>query len=244
MRRDRWHLNFDEFQAALERSKKDCADLHRMNEFILTLAFASVAFLRTPSFFDENRNISERYSQSLVFTTFLELFRNSHHTLYLSSCGLYKNAYHNMRYALELMVQSSYIDSKYPNADFPTKIEILKKIEGKWEYRGSNLIDKLTTAYKGKIKNEYQRLSKKVHSSHRQLLFTAFNFMDRGYSSVYVDCSNVSNIYDSMTRLHGIFFLLFLTHFPEIKKVLVENEEFVKTIKDHNLILLSKVLRM
>jgi len=44
--------------------------------------------------------------------------------------------------------------------------------------------------------------------------------------------------------LYDIFFLLFVTHFPEIRKPLAENEEFVKTVKDHNLTLLSKVLRI
>lgn len=38
---------------------------------------------------------------------------------------------------------------------------------------------------------KYQKLSTKVHSTHRQFEATANNFMERSYSSVYVDC-NVS----------------------------------------------------
>jgi len=249
MRRDKWHIpKFHEFQTAMEKSKKECVDLTKMSELVLTLGCTLIAFLKVPSFFENDRYISERYSQSLVFTCFIEFLRSSVCTVFLCGCGLYKNAYHNIRYALESIIQSSYLDSSHPNSNFLTKIEILKEVEDLPEYRGVQLVKKLDIAYKketrkGLIK-EYRKLSKRVHSTHRQFVATASNFMERSYSSVYVDCSEVSNIYDSMKILYNIFFLLFLTHFPELRKPLKENNEFVETVKSHNLTLLLKVLRI
>jgi len=248
MRRDKWHLKFHEFQTVMEKSEKECVDLARMSELTFALACISIAFPKVPSFFDNDRYISERYSQSLVFTCFIEFVRSSFCTVYLCGCGLYKNAYHNIRYALESIIQASYLDSRHPNSDFPTKIEILKEVEDLPEYRGVQLVKKLDIAYKKETRKglieEYRKLSKKVHSTHRQFVATASNFMERSYSLVYVDCSEVSNIYDSVKMLYNIFFLLLLAHFPELRKPLRGNNEFVETVKSHDLTLLLKVLRI
>lgn len=245
MRRDKWHIpKFDEFQAVMEKSKKECGDLHKLNELILTLGFTLLAFPKIPSFFNENRFISEKYSQSFVFTSFMELLRGSARIVFLTGCGLYKNAYHDIRYALESIVQSYYLDSRHPNADFPTKIAILKEVEDLPQYRGVRLIKKFRLPKKDmKILNEeYGRLSRKIHFTHGQLVVTATDVMESSYCSAEVDCSEVSNVYYSMRMLYGIFFFLFLTYFPEVRTTLLENNEFVKIVKDHNLNLLSKVL--
>jgi hypothetical protein len=251
MRRDKWHFaHFDEFQTAMECSKKECSDLHKINELILALGCTAIAFFKIPSFFIERsgtseRFVSERFSQSLMFTSFLESIRNSHHTVYLSGCGFYKNAYYNVRYALEFMVQSFYIDSKYLNDDFRAKIEVLEKIENDSNYRGSRLVNKLRLdeTCRDEIKNTYWYLSRKIHSTHEQFLYTAYHFMDNSYKSVYVDCNKVSDIYNSMTRVYDLFFVMLLTYLPELRKPLAENKEFAETIKKHDLCLLSKVLK-
>lgn len=247
--RDKWCvIKTDEFQVAMEKSKKECVNLTKMNELIFALACTAIAFLKVPSFFDEDRYVSERYSQSLVFTWFIESLRNSTCTVYLSGCGLYRNAYQNIRYALESIIRASYFDSSYPDVDFPTKVEIQKEVEDLPKYWGVRLVRKLNVSYKKEtievVKNEYKKLSRKIHSDPVQFVATAKNFMERSYSAVYVDCSDVTSIYDSMRVLHDVFFLLLLTHFPEIRKQLVKNEEFVKTIKSHNLNLSSKILRI
>lgn len=251
LRREKWHLNFDEFQVATEKSKKECGDLLKIFEFVFMLTCTLVAFSKIPSFFDENGIMSERYSQSLLFHCFLELFRISSCNVFLTACGLYKNVYHNIRYALESMVQTFYLDSKHPHIDFPTKIEILKEVENLPNYRGVQLLKSSKTDKKEqimreyrKIKEEYESLSRKVHFTYRQLLMTSKDFEESTLHSTKVDCGEVRNIYDSIRTVYEFFFLLFLTYFPEIKKPLTENKEFVKTVKDHNLKLLCKILRI
>jgi len=212
LHREDWHVKkFDEFHVAIEKTKKECPDLSRMNEFVFMLSRFMIAFLRIPSFFDKDRNTSERYSQSLVFTCFLESLRNSYCTVYLSACGLYKNAYHNIRYELESVIQASYFDSNCPHDDFPMKIAMLEEAEDKREFNFSRLTEKLhiNLGYKKEtieaIMEEWGKLSKKVHSKHYQFVATSTNFMDCGYETVYVDCEEVKSIYESMRVLHDIF---------------------------------------
>jgi len=243
IRKDKWHFpKFDDFQNAMEKSKIECPDLTKMNELIVTLGLTLTTFSKVPSFFNKDRYVSERYSQSLFFTCFINLLRSSFDTVYLCGCGLYKNAYLNIRYALESIIQSLYLDSKHPNTDFPTKIEILKEVQDLPEYRGVQLVKKLDIVHKKEIEEEYRKLSKKIHFTYRQLVVTSYTIMEHSFGPTHVDCNDVSNIYNSMRMLYDIFFLLFLTYFTEIKKPLVENREFVETVKTHNLILLSKVL--
>ena len=248
LQRDKWHVTkFDEFQAAIEKSQKECNDLSKMSDLFFILGNVDLAFPRIPSFF-ENGYVSERYSQSLVFTCFIESLRNTLNTIYLTECGLYKNAYHNIRYALESIVQASYFDSSCPDDDFPMKIAMLEEAENKPEYSFSKLTEKLhiNQSYKKEIVDviikEYGKLSQKVHSKHYQFVATSNNFMNRAYKAVYVDCREVESIYNSMKVLYDVFFLLLFIHFPELKKILLENIELVETVKSHNLALLSKVM--
>lgn len=135
-----------------------------------------------------------------------------------------------------------YIDSKHPNIDFPTKMEILKEVEDLPDYRGVRLIKKLEIEHKDEIKKEYKKLSAKVHFTHEQLAVTASDVMDSNYHATNVDCTEVSNVYDSMRMLYDIFFFLFLAYFQEIKEELKTNIGFIEQIKVHNLVLLSKAL--
>lgn len=249
LRKDKWHFNFDEFQAFLEKSKRECTDLQKIHELFFMLACTLVSLSKIPSFFDENRYISEKYSQSLVFHCFLELLRSSSCIVFLSGCGLYKNAYHNIRHALESIVQTLYIDTRHPYVDFPSKIEILKEVEDIPQYHGVKLLKVLEIDHKEEIMKEYDRinkeyrnLSRKVHFTYRQLLVTSKDFMESSLRSTKTDCSEVSNIYNSMRTVYDFFFFLFLTYFPEIRKPLAENTEFIETAKSHNLTLLTKAL--
>jgi hypothetical protein len=135
-----------------------------------------------------------------------------------------------------------YLDLKHPNADFPTKVEILKEVEDLPNYRGVQLVQQLEIEHKDEIKREYRKLSAKVHFTHKQLAVTASDVMYSDYHATKVDCAEVSNIYDSMRMLYDLFFSLFLAYFSEIKEVLKKNAGFIEQIKVHNLVILSKVL--
>jgi len=245
--RERFHkVRTDEFQATMEKSQKECTDLIKMNEFVFAIGCILIAFRKVPTFFNKDRYIPERYSQSLVFTYLIESARNSACIVYLSGCGLYKNAYLNIRYALESIIQASYIDSSYPDFDFPTKVEVLEMKEDLRRYRATQLVKRLHIDYKEQtieaVRNEYKKLSRKLHSSHYQFMATSKNFMYQRYKAVYMDCDEVTSIYNSMKVLHDVSFFLLIAHFPEIRKPLVENTKFVETVKSHNLILSSRIL--
>jgi hypothetical protein len=242
MRRDKWRIpKFDDSLKTLEKSKKECADLTKMNELVLILGLTLVAMAKIPNFFDEMKEISDRYTQSLVFTSLMELIRASGRTVFLSGCGLYTNAYHNIRYCLESAIQSMYIDSKHPETDFSTKIEILKEVEDLPDYRGIQLVKKLDIECKKEINQEYKKLSARVHFRHEQFEGTASDVMSSTFILFKQDCKEVTNLYDSMRMLYDIFFLLLFTSFPEIKEELKKNAPFIELIRDHNLRNLSKV---
>jgi len=61
---------------------------------------------------------------------------------------------------------------------------------------------------------------------------------------VTIDCEEVSKIYDSMKKMYDIFFFLFFTYFPEVKKPLKKNPDFIQSVKDYNLTLLSRVFKV
>lgn len=242
--KEKWHTDFREYQDVLSKAEKECDDLKKMNGLLLALAQVMITLLKSPYFFDENRNTVTRFSQSLVFTSFLELFRNIHQTVFLSGCGLYKSAYHNIRYALEFIVQSYHIDMKYPDSDFLDRLGILHDIENKSSYRGRALVRKLKLAstIKEKINSGYEKLHKKVHSTHKQFKYTAYHFMDTKYRSVYVDYDEVSDIYKLLVGVVDFFYFIFLTRFPELQKSLMANEEFIDTMEIVDMPLLFDML--
>ena len=242
--KEKWHMDFKEYHHVLSKAEKECDDLRKMNRLLLPLAQTMITLLKSPYFFDENRNTVTRFSQSLVFTSFLELFRNIHQTVFLSGCGFYKSAYHNTRFALEFIVQSYYIDMKYPDRNFLDKIDILHDIENKSGYRGRALVKKLKLAstVKREINNEYEKLHKKVHSTHKQFKYTAYHFMDTKYRSVYVAYGEVSDIHKILVRVVDFFYFVFLTRFPELQKSLMVNEEFIDTVEIIDMPLLFDML--
>jgi len=185
-----------------------------------------------------------KYYNSLVDACFLELFRISGHILFLSCKGLYRNAFDNIRYVLESIVQALYIDLRHPKTDMNTKIEILKEVEDKREYHAVRLIDELEIDHKDTLKRQYKQLSQIIHPSHKQIIATLSDIIEDKGVPVTIDCKEVSKIYDSMVRMYDIFFFLFVTYFPEVKEALKKNPDIIKSIEVHNLTLLSKVFKV
>ena len=227
-----WHLNFAVFQDALKQSESN-EEIRKINKLILTLGQTLISFRKIPNFFDENRNVNLRYSQSLIFTSFVEFLKNLHQTVFLSACYLYKNANHNIRYALELIIQSYYIDEQCPNDEFSERIKALREIEGKREYRGRALVNELNipSEIKEHVKTLYQNLHEKVHATHEQFYLTAYHTMDAKHQTVYFDEIELERIRNSVFDVLDFFYFLFLTRFPELKIILLKNEDFIDSIE-------------
>ena len=153
-RREKWNLNFEDFSKCSEKSIEQCSDLFKINELLFIVGWVYASFLKIPSFF-VNHKVSKTYSQKLAFTCLIDLMHSTNCTTFMTACGLYKNAYHNIRYALESIVHSVYMDLRHPNADFRTKIEILNEVENLPKYHGVQLLKALEINNKEEIMREY-----------------------------------------------------------------------------------------
>jgi hypothetical protein len=234
---------FESFQDNIKKSKEQCGD--KLEE-IRQLVFIQNLFFK--SLIDSaslNKEFNVKILNSLALTCLMELVRISGHIIFFSFNGLYRNAFDNIRYAMESIVQAVYIDNRHPKTPLHIRIEILKEVEDKREYHATRLIDELEIHYKNELKREYKQLSRIVHPSHQQIIATLDDLKEKRKGiPATIDCNEVTKIYDSMARMHDIFFFLFINHFPEMKETLSKNHRFVKAIKSHNLILLSKVLKV
>jgi len=231
------------FKDIVKKSREECGDrLENIRKLIFILTDFDRSFRKCcqPS----EKAMLPRFMHSLVHTCHLELVRISGHILFLSCNGLYRNAFDNIRYILESIVQALYIDLRHPQGDLNTKIEILKEVEDKREYHAVRLIDELEIDHKDKLKREYKKLSRIVHPSHKQVIALLSDLKEDKGVPVTIDCEEISRIYDSMVKMYDIFFFLFMTYFPEVKEALKKNSDFIKCIKDYNLTLLSKVLKV
>ena len=227
------------FEGISKKSKEDCGD--KLEE-IRQLTYVSRHIEKTIRGLVESD--SSKYRNSLVFGCFLRLVRISGHILFLSCNALYRNAFDDIRHALESVVQALYIDLRHPKTDINTRIEILKEVEGKREYRVMRLIEELKIEHKEKLKEEYKRLSRIVHPSHKQIEAVWRDILEGKGIPATIDCEEISKIYDSMKKMYDIFFFLFILRFPEFKKSLEKNLDFIKIIKVYNLTLLSTVFEV
>lgn len=192
----------------------------------------------------KDEGILPKCTHSLVFSCYLESFRISGHTLFLALNGLYRNAFDNIRHLLESVVQALYIDLRHPKADLNTKIEILKEVEDKTEYHAIRLIGELRIEHKDTLQSEYKKLSKIIHPSHKQIVALITDIIkDRGMPTT-VDCEEIGRIYESIVTMYDMFFFLFLNYFTEIVQSLTDNADFVNDIKNYNLYLTSKALKI
>lgn len=190
------------------------------------------------------RAISPKCAHSLVYARYLESWRVSAHTLFLALNGLYRNAFDNIRHLLESAVQALYIDLRHPKTNLATKIEILKEVEDKTEYHAIRLIGELRMEHKDILQREYKKLSKIIHPSHKQVVATITDIVQRRGVPATVDCEEVERIYESIVTMYDIFFFLFLNYFTEVRETLTKDANFVNDIKTYKLYLTSKALKV
>jgi len=194
------------------------------------------------SFYKSLMEVEFKITSRLALLCLAELYRTSGHVLFFAVNGLYRNAFDNIRHTLESIVQAVYIDCRHLEAPLLTKIEILKEVEDKREYHAIRLIDELEIDYKDKLKQEYKRLSRIIHPSHKQVLTLVNELLTGKGIPTTVDCSEVSDIYDSMKMMFDIFFFLFINYYPKLQELLKKNSEFIGYVKRYNLYFLSKCL--
>lgn len=237
-------LNFRDYRKTATKTHAECEDLTKIARLLLITLFTQKALVDSPFFFDEKKLVVKRYRESLVNICLIELGRNLHNTIFLTASGLYKNAYHNIRYALEFMIQSYYIDMAFPDYDFSQRINVLKQIENNPKYRGTPLLKKLNLnrILQKDIISEYTKLHKKVHSTHQQFLYTDKHFIRYRYRAVYINCKEVKDIYKATVKVLDFFYYLLLIRFPEVKNELINSKEFLKAINEHELTLIHEQL--
>lgn len=235
----------DEFRGIVEKSKEECKDeLEKLRKLILAL-HKNVFKSLEECFIDEKKKLSPQYQNSLAFTRLLELMlRTAPNILFLCCNGLHRDAFNDLRYILESIVQALYIDLRHPKSDIKTKIEILREVEDKTEYRASRLIKHLQIDYKDKLRGEYKRLSRIIHPSHEQILSIRKVIITSKGIPTSINCREILKIYNSTRIMYDIFVFLFITYFPEFKDSLKKNSDFIKHIKIYKLTLLSKVFKV
>lgn len=225
------------YEDIIKKSRESCnAELERIRQLIFDI---------NTSFFKSFTIIhSQEAGHSLISVCLFELARVSAQILFFSSSGLYRNAFYNIRHMLESSVQASYIDARHPDLDVETKIEILKEVEDRVEYRAIRLVGELEIDFKDKLKSEYKRLSRIVHPSHEQIITTIRDVAKLEAIPGPVECGKISEIYDSMKAMYDIFFSLYIKPFPGLRESLKKNPDFVSNIKKYRLTLVSKVLNV
>ena len=224
------------FRISIERATKEC------NSESEKLRVLSVDTVHVFSKLER----SEKFRISLMDVRILELSLLMAHILYFSLAGLYRNAFNNIRYILESAVQSTYIDSKHSNSGLRTRIEILKEIEDKKDYRAVNLIGALEIDHKDLLKREYKKLSQTIHPSHRSIIET-LDFPQKEPTEVVapVSCKEISEVFESMKIVLDMVLFLHVSCAPKTRKEQLEkNPDLIDYCKKYNLGLLSKILKI
>jgi hypothetical protein len=230
------------FKRVSEKSKKECGE--KLEEIRQLSYLSHTFFLSLESFENETKEESARW-RFLYQTSLLELFRISGIILFLSANGLYRNAFDNIRHAMELIVQAVYIDSRHPDVSLSVKVEILKEIEGKREYRALNLIEQLKIAHKDKLKAEYKELSSMIHPSHRQIVTLIRDVASKEHEyPVTVDSEEISKIFESMKGMYDIFFFLILSYSSELAQIVKKDSGFCDCVKSYALRLVAGVMEV
>jgi len=118
------------------------------------------------SWIDLSKWLNGLPKDSLLVNRFLELNKN---LLWINNSvllGAYHQAIRELRFILEFIVQSYYIDEEHINTDINCKIEIIKEVEKR---RFSDLISDIGLKNKGELKGLYKKLCKFVHPSYREI---------------------------------------------------------------------------
>jgi 16S rRNA C1402 (ribose-2'-O) methylase RsmI len=231
-----------EFQGIVIETKSKCGDvLEKMRQAALIQRYIVEGI---EEYTKSKEDFISKFMSSIVQTCYYDLVRISGHILFLSCNGLYRNAFDNIRYMLESIVQAVYIDNRHPEAPIETKIEILKEVEGKKEYGASRLIEELSIDHKDRLKKEYKDLSKIIHPSHTRVIATLTDIGSETGVRVKVNCEEILRIHEATLRMYDIFFFLFMECFPEVKETLKKNPNIIKSLETYHLPLVSSVLEV
>ena len=235
---------FEAFQEVMKKSIETCGDtLERMRLLILE---GSSCFHFCLKKVEPKKRVN-----SLLFWWFAESVRISSHTLFLASYGLYRNAFYNIRHLLESLVQSIYIETNHPKCNLNTKLEILKEIEDKKEYRAGRMIEEKPIFAKlkfkridckGLLKDEYSELSKIVHPSHEKIKDTFEDVTKIRGIPAEIKPDEVVRIFDSLRRAYDICYYVIVACYPEIKATLDEKTKMKKFAKKYNMNLLNRIV--
>lgn len=220
------------FRSLFGQSTKLCGDkLEEMRILAYSCSSFYTSYLKANE--ETAREIKGRGHalERLEHAYLLELFRTSGRVLFLTSHALYRNAFDEIRHALESIVQAIYIDEKHPEAPFLVRMEILKEVEHRREYHAIRLIDEIKISQRDKLKAEYKELSKVVHPSHKEIAAVVQDIAtDTGVPSK-VSCDEVSRICESLRKMYDISFYLIITCSPNLKHLLEKDSAFLGCVK-------------
>lgn len=117
--------------------------------------------------------------------------------LWIQKCllsGAYHQAIRELRYALEIMVQSYYLDTRHPQASLRCKMEILKELEDLRKYlTGQTIIEKTDLDNKEELKGLYKNLSGFVHPSLKEIQSHNEHFQFEFNEELFNLCVDFSN---------------------------------------------------
>ena len=235
------------FDGNIKKSQEECAD--KLEE-IRDLSF----WLNRSFYINMKSNNLKELVNRLVFWCYMESVEISGYTLYLTYCGLYRNAFDNVRHVLESMIQAFYVDLNHPDTSLKTKLEILKEIEYKKEYHASRLLEEKLSFKnlpcegldcKGLLNASYSELSKLVHPSHEKVIKTikdVFASTEKASLSELIDCKEVERILTSTKIVYDAFYVLVLAEFPDLLDSIVKDKELLDCVKKYKLSLLDKII--
>jgi hypothetical protein len=227
------------FSKVFKESREKCGD--KLEE-IRTLTYVSGHFFSSYWAFRRKHKTEIAWGHYLHHALLLELFRASGKILFLSSHGLYRNAYDEIRHVLESFIQAIYIDNRHSKSNLLTKIEILKEVEEKREYRAQSLIHELVIGHKDKLGQQYKELSGKIHPSYKEIATILRDIRRNQKEPVTVDCDEITNIYESMIKMYDILFFLVFNHYPRLRNQMKKDKKFVATVRLYRLVLVAEAI--
>jgi len=163
---------------------------------------------------DMNSWISSKYEgeewTQVVFLQFSRLFKEIYWLQFLFHHGNYPMIYRTLRYILELIAQSYYVDSQYPNLSLDEKMEKTEEIEE--SVYGWSLVkvvlcevsDSTEESIRSNFKPLWDYLNKHVHPSAKQIDIVA----TEDFPSLLTDSFNEKLARDVLRATDEIFDLV------------------------------------
>jgi len=226
------------FLKAREKSQEECsAELETMRQLIFQIKPIVSTFIHPAP------KPLKKFN-SLVYWNWLNFVRNCGYTLYLTNNGLYRNAYGNMRYILESIVQALYIDSRHPQTTIETKIHILSEVEHNQSYYFKSLIQKLDIGEKEKIKAIHSSLSKKIHPTVKTVKSIFEDYLNKDKMPTIISCNAIKDISIFLRAVIDVFLFLCIPYFSEHKEQLKSINQMTEYVKKYKLSLTSKTLKI